>query len=76
MDLFEYQAILLGGWVLLNGSVRAIRPGITRPYMAECGGNTVVVGSQIGFQLSCPAGPANRQDVAAGTGRYGSIQPA
>jgi hypothetical protein len=37
VDLFEYQAKSLGGWVMPDVARCAVRPGITRPDVAGCG---------------------------------------
>jgi hypothetical protein len=57
VDLFEYQAIAKGRWVMLDVAVRAILPGVIRLNEAGCGWETVAVGSQIGSQLGYPATP-------------------
>ena len=55
MDLFEYQSIPQGGWVVLDVSECAVLPGVTRPGVAGCAWTTVAVGFHLGSQLGYPA---------------------
>ncbi len=63
MDLFEYQAIAVGRWVVLDGAGCAVCTGITWPGVAGRGWKTAAVGSQLGSQMGyrLPREPAGVQ---------------
>jgi hypothetical protein len=59
VSLFGYQSIPQGGWARLDGAVRALYLILRVSVWLGAAGESLVVGSQIGFQLGCP-GPVSR----------------